>query len=83
MNTDLPIVPTTDLVKELCNRFDHGAICLIREDMTSPERREYTSLSQWIGNHHTSIGIIEQMKQRILDSLEDDASLLDDLGDNE
>jgi len=83
MESDLSLVSTIDLVEELCSRFDHGAICLLKEDMQTTQRKEFTILSQWIGSHHMTVGILEQMVRRVLNKLEEETDLLDDLGSDD
>ena len=64
--SDLEFISTEDLIDELLNRHDHGAIVLLKTeakpDVNLIERR-------WVGNSHTVVGLMFDTSQLVLDDM--------------
>ena len=64
MNLILEFIPTSELLRELLGRCDHGAIVLLRLGDTGPNRQSIQRL--WKGNRHTAAGLCQDLQQAIL-----------------
>ena len=64
--SDLDFISTDDLIDELFNRHDHGAVVLMKTDakpdMNLMERR-------WKGNSHTVVGMLFDTSQIIMEDM--------------
>lgn len=64
--SELELVSTDDLIDELLNRHDHGAICL-RKDDAKPDIDLIIRRSK--GDYHTVIGIMFDTAQCMVEKL--------------
>ena len=69
MSNDLELFSTDDLVDELLNRHDHGAIALMKDD-AKPNLN--LLFRRWKGNSHTVVGLLFDISQVILEEMHED-----------
>jgi hypothetical protein len=77
---DISLVTTQDLLAELLSRFDVGVVSLIQHRREEDDFSEQYVVHQWVGHELVCLGLVEQIKLHILDSLESDS---DDDSDDE
>ncbi len=64
--SELELISTDDLIDELFNRHDHGAIVLMKTD-AKPDMNLY--LRRWDGNYHTIVGLLFDTSQYIMEDM--------------
>ena len=70
--SELPLVPTDDLVEELLSRFDHAAFVGLTA-MTTEESEDDETVGirrSWKGNSHTVMGLLADSERRIGEAFE-------------
>jgi len=67
--SELELFSTDSLVEELLNRHDHGAIALMKVD-AKPDMN--LLFRRWIGNSHTTVGLLFDISQTILEEMHED-----------
>ncbi len=72
----LELVSTDELIAELLNRCDHGAIGLMRVEEHGTESHSY--YRKWKGNSHTCIGLLRDVEVTILEALHENSTPIDD-----
>jgi hypothetical protein len=80
---DLSLVTSEVLIAELLSRFDHGVVTLRQSRRETHDFSEQLVIHQWIGDEFMCIGLLENVKLAILDSLEIEAADGDDEYDDE
>ena len=63
--TDLELLPSKTLIRELLRRYDHGVVCLMRVGEYGHGTLAYERL--WKGNSHTAAGLCADLSAEILD----------------
>lgn len=58
---ELGLVPVDDLINELRSRFQAFVICGVYED-----ERECNIIYDWEGQYHTAIGLLTEMRYRLM-----------------
>ena len=66
MPSELEFISTDDLIDELLNRHDHGAVVLMKTD-AKPSMN--LLLRRWCGNSHTIIGLMFDTSQYVMEDM--------------
>ncbi len=67
---DLSLASTEDLKLELLNRYDHAGFVGMKVMLDSPDPKGESPVNvsrRWVGNTHTCIGLLEDLKMMILE----------------
>ena len=78
--SDIKLITTDDLIKELLNRFDHAVFagCRVKElgKGVDGTKGDIQTLRRWFGNSYTCAGLSSSLQRTILKDFSDREDVL-------